>query len=177
MTTKTMEGLIGAGTNMELVNTPMRVYKEARLKGDTAVMKRAMGYVNEFEEKAFEYKDVADEGMKEDAKEAREKAELEREKALEKRRKEREEFEGKLEQKREEKLEGAQNTDADTLELSEEGKELLKNNDDLNNSNINISNKPENTDLKTDNFKTPVTYTKTGELSTEKQTVNVSVII
>ena len=39
MTTKTMEGLIGARTNMELVNTPMRIYKEARLKGDTSVMK------------------------------------------------------------------------------------------------------------------------------------------
>ena len=131
MTTKTMEGLIGAGTNMELVNTPMRVYKEARLKGDTSVMKRAMGYVNEFEEKAFEYKNEADEGMKEDARQAREKAELEREKALEKRREEREEFEAKLEQKREEKFEVIKNKDMDTLELSEEGKELLNNDEDI----------------------------------------------
>ena len=151
MNTKTMEGLIGARTNMELVNTPMRVYKEARLKGDTSVMKRAMGYVNEFEDKAFEYKDIADEGIKEDAKEAREKAELEREKALEKRREEHEEFEAKLEQKQEEKQEGIQNMDVDTLELSEEGK--------------------------ADSAKTSVTYTKTGEVSQVKQTVNVSVLI
>ena len=30
MNTKTMEGLAGAATNMNLMNTPMRVYKEAR---------------------------------------------------------------------------------------------------------------------------------------------------
>ena len=42
MHTKTMEGLIGARTNMEMLNTPFRVFKEARLKGDTAMMERAM---------------------------------------------------------------------------------------------------------------------------------------
>ena len=64
MNTKTMEGLIGARVNMELLNTPMRVYKEARLKGDTATMERSMGYVNEFSDKAGEYKTEADKGMK-----------------------------------------------------------------------------------------------------------------
>ena len=34
MNTKTMEGLVGARTNMNLVNTPMRVFKEARRKGN-----------------------------------------------------------------------------------------------------------------------------------------------
>lgn len=74
MNTKTMDGLIGARMNMEMVNVPMRVFKEARLKGDTATMERAMGYVGEFSEKAWEYEAKADEGMKEEAKEEREKA-------------------------------------------------------------------------------------------------------
>lgn len=74
MNTKTMDGLIGARMNMEMVNVPMRVFKEARLKGDTATMERAMGYVGEFSEKAWGYEAKADEGMKEEAKEEREKA-------------------------------------------------------------------------------------------------------
>lgn len=39
MRTKTMKGLVGAKTNMNLMNTPMRVYKEARQKGDSETMK------------------------------------------------------------------------------------------------------------------------------------------
>ena len=31
---KTMEGLVGARTNMNLVNTPMRVYRDAERRGD-----------------------------------------------------------------------------------------------------------------------------------------------
>ena len=69
MHTKVMEGIVGARTNMDMVDVPMRVYKEARRKGDTATMERAMGYVNEFEDKAREYKAEADEGMKEGARE------------------------------------------------------------------------------------------------------------
>ena len=64
MHTKTMEGLIGARTNMEMLNTPFRVFKEARRKGDTAMMERAMGYMGDFHEDAYEYKKEADEGMK-----------------------------------------------------------------------------------------------------------------
>ena len=45
MHTKVMEGIVGARTNMDMVDVPMRVYKEARRKGDTATMERAMGYV------------------------------------------------------------------------------------------------------------------------------------
>lgn len=54
MHTKTMEGLVGARTNMNQLNTPMRVYKEARRKGDTATMERAMGFVNDFSDKEQE---------------------------------------------------------------------------------------------------------------------------
>ena len=71
MHTKTMEGLIGARTNMNLMNTPMRVFKEARRKGDTETMERAMGYVGDFSDKAEEYKAEADKGMEEDAKESK----------------------------------------------------------------------------------------------------------
>ena len=101
MHVKTMEGLVGAGTNMNLLNTPLRVFKEARRRGDTATMERAMGYVSEFDGKVEEYKAETDEGMKEDAKDAKEKAELEREKAIQKREEEGEELEtGTVENKK-----------------------------------------------------------------------------
>lgn len=117
MHTKTMEGLIGARTNMNLVDTPMRVYKEARRKGDLGAMERAMGYASDFAGRADEYKDVADEGMKKEAEEAKEKKKLELEEELEKKREER---------KEENKEMAAQPEGTDTVELSEEGKVLLK---------------------------------------------------
>ena len=112
MNTKTMEGLVGARTNMNLMNTPMRVFKEARRKGDTATMERAMGYADEFSGKAEDYKAEADKGMEEDAREAREKAKLQREEAIQKRREERE--------KLEDRIEGSRNADTntDTVEIS-----------------------------------------------------------
>lgn len=125
MHTKTMEGLIGARTNMEMLNTPFRVYKEARLKGDTAMMERAMGYMQACEEDAYEYKEVADEGMKKDAEETRKIAEEQREEMIKNRREEREEQQKKLEEERK-KNQG--NKTVDTVEISEEGKVLLKEN-------------------------------------------------
>ncbi|MCM1156042.1 MAG: hypothetical protein NC314_03110 [Roseburia sp.] len=120
MNTKTMEGLIGAGTNMNLLDTPMRVYKEARRKGDTAAMERAMGYVGDFAAKAEEYKAQADKGMEEEAKENRKKVEAEREEAVEKRRQERQKLEEQL-------AEGRKEThDADIVEISEEGRVLAE---------------------------------------------------
>lgn len=118
MNTKTMEGIVGAKTNMNMVNTPMRVYREARRKGDTGAMERAMGYAGEYSQKAEGYRKEAEEGMKEDAKEAREKEKAEREKAIEKRKREREEAE--------ERIEKFRNENADTVEISEEGKALLE---------------------------------------------------
>ena len=67
MHTKTMEGLTGASMSMKLMNTPLRVYKEAERRGDTAVMERAMGYVGDFADKAEDYQKVTEKGMKEDA--------------------------------------------------------------------------------------------------------------
>ncbi|MCM1499794.1 MAG: hypothetical protein NC124_15130 [Clostridium sp.] len=77
MNVKVMEGLVGARTNMNLLDTPMRIYKEARQKDDTAAMERAMGYAGEFADKAQEYQAEVERGMEEDAKAAREKVELE----------------------------------------------------------------------------------------------------
>lgn len=119
MNTKTMEGLIGAGKNMDLLNTPMRIFKEARRKGDTATMERAMGYANEFTDKAQEYKTRADEGMREEAKEEREKARLEQQETIEKRREERNEKKENIE----ESTNPADNI-VDTVEISQTGKIL-----------------------------------------------------
>lgn len=114
MHTKTMEGLVGAGTNMNLLNTPMRVFKEARRRGDTATMERAMGYVSEFAGKAEEYKAETDEGMKEDAKAAKEKAESEREKAIQKRKEESEKLERRTKENKNEDTDMETDTNMDT---------------------------------------------------------------
>ena len=116
MHTKTMEGLAGASLNMKMLNTPFRVYKEAERRGDTAVMERAMGYVGEFADKAKEYQKKTEKGMKEDANEAREKAELEQENAIRKRKEEREELEKKIAESR--------NGNKDTVSISENGKAI-----------------------------------------------------
>lgn len=112
---KTMEGLTGAHTNHNLLKTPIRVFKEARRRGDMATMERAMDYASDFAGKTQEYQAKAEEGMKEDAKEATEREKLELEKAIERRKEERE----KLEETTEETT-----LKADTLELSEAGKAL-----------------------------------------------------
>ena len=160
MNTKTMEGLVGARTNMNLMNTPMRVFKEARRKGDTATMERAMGYADEFSGKAEDYKAEADKGMEEDA---REKAKLQCEEAIQKRREERE--------KLEDRIEGNRNADTntDTVEISEEGKVLLKDNVD--------SGSIGSDEIKMDAVKEPVTYTKTGETVSAEQEASISVSV
>ena len=165
MHTKTMEGLIGARTNMNLMNTPMRVFKEARRKGDTETMERAMGYVGDFSDKAEEYKAEADKGMEEDAKEARKKAELQREEAVRKRREEREKLEAKIEENRN------ADTNADTVEISEEGKVLLK--DNLDTDAVGV----ETDVVKSDAVKEPVTYTKAGDAVPMEQETSISVSV
>ena len=165
MHTKTMEGLIGARANMNLMNTPMRVFKEARRKGDTETMERAMGYVGDFSDKAEEYKAEADKGMEEDAKEARKKAELQREEAVRKRREEREKLEAKIEENRN------ADTNADTVEISEDGKVLLK--DNLDTDAVGV----ETDVVKSDAVKEPVTYTKAGDAVPMEQETSISVSV
>lgn len=166
MNTKTMEGLVGARTNMNLMNTPMRVYKEARRKGDTATMERAMGYANEYSDKAEEYKVEAEKGMEEDAKEAREKAKLQREEAIRKHREEREKLEERIEENRNA---DTKETRACFLELSEEGKVLLKDNLD--------SGSTGSDEIEMAALKEPVTYTKTGETVSAEQSTSISVSV
>ena len=163
MHTMTMEGLIGARTNMNLMNTPMRVYKEARRKGDTETMERAMGYANECSDRAEEYKAEADEGMKKDAEETRRIAKEQSEEAIQKHRDECE----KLEKKMEENRNG--DADTDTAEISEEGKVLLKDSTDLDNK--------VTAETKTDPVREPVTYTKTGETVSAKQGTSKSISV
>ncbi len=157
MNTKTMEGLVGARRNIDLVNTPMRVYNQAERQGNMGAMERAMGYVHEFADKAEDYKTKAYEGMKEEAKEAREQARLEREKAIQKHKEEREKFEERIEE----------NKETDIVEVSEEGKVLLKDNTMFDNTDV--------AETKVDSVKQPVTYTKTGDISQVEQDANISI--
>lgn len=165
MHTKTMEGLVGASTNMNLLNTPMRVFKEAERKGDTATMQRAMGYVGDFSDKVEKYKEEADKGLEEDAKEAREKAKLQREEAIRKRKEEREKLEESFEENRN------VNTDADTVMLSREGKTFVKDNPDTDTTGV-------ETDVtKSDAVKELVTYTKAGEAVPMGKETSISVSV
>lgn len=117
-----MEGLIGASVNMKLTRTPLRVYKEAERRGDTEVMERAMGYVTEYQEKAHECSDRAQEALAKELKEERKEQEVKREQALE-RKEEAQEFVEKVQEK------NAPDTEKkDTVEISEEGKVVLKQN-------------------------------------------------
>lgn len=153
MHTKTMEGLAGASMNMKVLNTPFRVYKEAEHRGDTAVMDRAMGYIGECADRIEDYQKKAEKGMEEDAKEAKEKAKLEQEKAIQKRKEERQEQEKRIAENRD--------RNADTVEISENGKAAL---------NGKIRPVQTDTDSSTDAIERteaskmePVIYTQTGE--------------
>lgn len=161
MHTKTMEGLVGANMNMKLLNTPFRVYKEARQKGDTGAMERAMGYVNDYSGKAEEYMEKAEKGMEEDAEEAREKAKAEREKAIQKRSKEREELEKRIEESR--------TKQTDTVEISKAGKEAGSENTGVGGGMDNHA--PAETAANTVKSE-PVIYTKDGSVSrSQKESV------
>ena len=78
MHVKTMEGLIGARVNMNLTREPMRVFREASRKDDFATMERAMGYVNEYEDRAFEAREEAIKKRREERKAQEEKLAAER---------------------------------------------------------------------------------------------------
>lgn len=117
----------------------MRVYKEAELKGDTEAMERAMGYVTDFQEKAHECSDKAQEELAKELKAERKEQELKREQAIEKRKEEAKEYEEKLQESNKSDVQKA-----DSVEISEEGKVTLKNNVQTKDSTMGI----ENTDVK-----------------------------
>lgn len=165
MCEKTMEGLVGARTNMDMTKVPLRVFKEARRRGDTATMERAMGYVNEFSDQAQEYKAEADEGMKEDGKEAKEREKAAREKAADRLKEESE----KLEEKMEDSEKDSKKDNGELLTISREGKVLWEN-----------AAKQKADDLeggKTVWGKENVIYTKTGESSQLQKSPDISILV
>ncbi len=167
MHTKTMEGLTGASMSMKLMNTPMRVYKEAEHRGDTAAMERAMGYAGDFADKAEDYRKTTEKGMKEDAKEAREKAKTEQENAIQKHREQRGELEKRIAKSR--------NGDTDTVSISESGKAALNGKTDSVQTGADNGISAEET---ADAVKTePATYSKTGEKAEFEPDANFSVSV
>lgn len=97
MIAKTADGLLGANNAMNVIKTPMKVFKEARARGDKAGMDRAMGYVEKAHDEAWEKKYSADEGLKQESEENRLKAEQTREELTERIRKSFEELEKRTE--------------------------------------------------------------------------------
>lgn len=129
-----MKALIGASSNLKLVNTPMKVFKEAEARGDTEVMKRAMGYVTEFGDNAEKDADKLGEETIKETREARKQQEIEREQAIAKaRQKNKAEREQALNGTEKPSVEPTETTDAtaadkktnDSVELSDSGKAAL----------------------------------------------------
>jgi hypothetical protein len=150
MNAKTIGGLIGAHGSANMMNTPMRIYREARSKGDTTVMGRAAGYAGDYAQNANENLKKAAEGIKEEAAEARVK--LERGQSIENRKG----YQGNPEVNIEEVI----TAQSDTIVLSEDGKALLK---------YLARQNTDNPEQKVSTGETPVIYTKTGEIGPAAQ--------
>lgn len=164
MIAKTTGGLIGANVAMNEIRTPMKVFKEARARGDTATMERAMGYVNSLNEDAWKYKKSADDGLKEEAVEAKEKERLEREELAARIKENREESEKRLE-------DASENTVVTDTEGASETKADCENASEKSGSDIELS--TEHTEI--DSVDAPVTYTKTGEVVSLDPEIKLSV--
>lgn len=141
MIAKVTGNLIGANVAMDEIRTPMKVFKEARARGDKETMDRAMGYVGSLNDDAWDYKKKADEGIKEEAVEAKEKERLEKEELANRIKESFDEVEKAL-------TEASDNPAADNEELKPEA------GSEQESSEIGEENK--------DNIDAPVTYTKTG---------------
>ena len=165
MLANTTGNLLGANTAMEVIRTPMKVYKEARARGDQATMKRAMGYVEKFNDDAWKYKSKADEALREEAAEAKEKEKLEREELAERIKENRLETEKKLEEASENPvIAGTENTgDSENAEASD------------NEAKIELS--TEHSDTARDTVGAPVTYTKSGATVSLNPEIKLSVTV
>ncbi len=166
MIAKTTGNLIGANVAMDEIRTPMKVFKEARARGDTATMKRAMGYVEAFNEDAWEYKTKADEALKQEAVEAKEKERLEREELAERIKENRTETEEKLEE-------------ASKSPVSEPSADTSEENDGDVNTDSGIELSTEHTDGEQAKSASdiPVTYTKTGKTVPSNPEIKFSVTV
>ena len=129
-----MKALMGAATNLNLVSTPMKAFKEAEARGDTEKMKQAMGYVTEFEENAEDDAEKLGEETIKETREARKQQEIEREQAIaEARQKNKAEREQALNGAGKPTVEPTEITDAagtnrktnDSVEISDGGKAAL----------------------------------------------------
>lgn len=129
-----MKALLGASSNLKLANTPMKIFKEAEARGDTEVMKRAMGYVTEFGNGAEKDADKLGEETIKETREARKQQEIEREQAIAKaRRKNKAEREQALNKTEKPTVKLTETTDAtaadkktnDSVDISDSGKTAL----------------------------------------------------
>lgn len=141
MNTQTMTGLLGANANLNLMATPMRVYNEATIKGETEKQERAMSYVNEFADKAQQYNSYAAEGLEVEAREAKEEQAVEREQA-----------QCQLNENseaRNTRNESVQlNSDGDSAEISEAAKESAQDAPEQTKSALNLRAAAKNTEVK-----------------------------
>lgn len=134
MQADSMKALMGASSNLKLVNTPMKVFKEAEAREDTEVMKRAMGYVTEFGKNAEKDADELGEATIKETREAQKQQETEREQAIAKaRQKNKIEREQALNGTEKPTVEPAETADAaaadkktnDSVEISDSGKAAI----------------------------------------------------
>lgn len=165
MIAKTAEGLLGANNAMNVIRTPMKVFKEARARGDKETMDRAMGYVEKAHDEAWEKKYSADEGLKQEAEENKIKAEQQREELAQRIKENRKELEERIGESGDgnaaaavvsegEKIDAAENTDETAAEA------------------VTRAVGAENTEIKQP---APVTYTRTGEVKTAEANIRFSV--
>lgn len=134
MQADSMKALMGASSNLKMVNTPMKVFKEAEAREDTEVMKRAMGYVTEFGKNAEKDADELGEATIKETREAQKQQETEREQAIAKaRQKNKIEREQALNGTEKPTVEPAETADAaaadkktnDSVEISDSGKAAI----------------------------------------------------
>lgn len=172
MIAKTQEGLIGANNAMNSIRTPMKVFKEARARGDTATMERAMGYVNEINDDAWKHKYSADEGLKQEAEENKLKAEQEREELAQRI----EENKDKLEERIEEgSKEGLQTVVTEVK--TEYGENSEASADESTNAADSNQLAQTNEAVKADSTSSAVVYDKSGKVKAAENEVKFSVTV
>lgn len=147
-----MEGLIGASQNIKMLNVPMKVYREAEKKGELGTMERAMGYASDFSQKVEEYSEKAQKELIKEQKEERKEFEKLNKEKLE---------QNKAEEKAKEKTENSTGVKAD---ISEEGKELAKENIQVETATL-------------DNLDVPISYNEHGVSIPEVAASEISVTV
>lgn len=97
---QTMEGLLGAKTNMNMLEGPIRIYREAERRGDLGAMERAGNYITEFAGRKDDYRKEIEKGMEQEREDSRK-------------------------EKKKEQQEGQRTSDqAASLAISQEGREV-----------------------------------------------------